>query len=274
MAALIHIYTCKLSGRTGPGTQLQVQETETGTRENNSTSQFLSGLWTKGMCPVSHISEVERSGLSDPQVAYTCTLSRHSGRNLGSGEARPATDHKYQEFQLGQGRKQAWHYFSTEAAMMQNHPGVDSAEEMTLPAAPSVPPCVWHDLYFKPWVQLRSACKSCSKEFFSRLVFTQPLTLPSPLAGSLLSKHATPQPSSSLNQVHRTLAYNFSYREEELLRTINQRTINYIDKEGSVGFMITLSPKDLMMRFRTVRLHAKPPPLAPPPFFRVAVHVH
>ena len=182
MAALIHIYTHtharELSGRTGPGTQLQVQETETGTRENNSTSQFLPGLWTKGMCPVSHISEVELSGLSDPQVAYTCTLSRHSCRNLGSGEARPATDHKYQEFQLGQGRKQAWHYFSTEAAMMQNHPGVDSAEEMTLPAAPSVPLCVWHDLYFKPWVQLRSACKSCSKEFFSRLVFTQPLTLP------------------------------------------------------------------------------------------------
>ena len=48
------------------GLSYTVQETETGTRENNSTSQFLPGLWTKGMCPVSHISEVELSGLSDP----------------------------------------------------------------------------------------------------------------------------------------------------------------------------------------------------------------
>jgi len=42
--------------------------------------------------------------------------------------------------------------------------------------------------------------------------------------------------------VHRALACNFSYREEKLLRTIN-----YIDKEGSVGFMVTLFPKDMMM---------------------------
>lgn len=63
-------------------------------------------------------------------------------------------------------------YFSTEAAMMQSHPGADSVEEMTLPAAPSAPLCVWHDLYFKPWVQLRSACKAVLKNIFSRLVFT------------------------------------------------------------------------------------------------------
>ena len=46
------------------------------------------------MACVPHIFEVELSGLSDPQVPYTCTLPRDSGRNLGAGEARPATDHK------------------------------------------------------------------------------------------------------------------------------------------------------------------------------------
>ena len=46
------------------------------------------------MACVPHISEVELSGLSDLQVPYTCTLSRDSGRNLGAGEARTATNHK------------------------------------------------------------------------------------------------------------------------------------------------------------------------------------
>lgn len=59
---LTHIYTQELSGRIDPWAWLQVQETNTGPREDNSSSYFLSGLLDKRHVPCApHFSGVEAS---------------------------------------------------------------------------------------------------------------------------------------------------------------------------------------------------------------------